>query len=872
MKPPKYALKFLRWFCRPDYLEEIEGDIIQLFQERSRVNPKKARWLFYQDVMTSLRWTNVKPLKVGSDMVLYRNYFKAGMRRLIIDRSFTLISLCGLVLGLVVFTTIVLYLLHEFSFDRFHARSDRTYEVIQEFRNPDGADPEIFTSLNLSGALRREVPIVESAVTVHGAASTWVVAGGERYFEEDGIVAGREFFDVFDFQLEVGNPGTALAGKRSIVIDRNLATKYFGGGDPIGEVIELDRYGLFTVTGILSAVPRNSTLQFNYIITQDYDKFLSTVSPRFQEMFRSWEGAAATTFVVLKDKKDAHLFPDYANALLKKNMEAESINPHYLMPLTDLHFGSKGIDGQVNRYVKGDKRQVMIFSIVAALILIMACANHVNLATARAICRTKEVGVRKTLGARRMQLSMQFLVESLLIVLISFVLTLIILPFVLPWVNLILDVSLALDKAALLLFTPFVVLIIVMVTLLSGSYPAAVLSGMDAIMAIKGSAIQERKAGMRKVLVTFQMAMVIGVLIVLSVVNQQFDFMTSKNLGFDTEGLLVVEINGAGTRNNFEKIKYELESNSHIERVTGITRMISGYRSAVSITAENPDNPRQLMPVRFYGLDSDGLRTLRLNLTSGRDFTGVPTQDSLSVILNQTAASYFGGGGIVGQWITLHRGDYDFRAQVIGVVEDFHYSSLHDAIGPVVMGYYRNPFQGLDDIVIRIKSSERDQTIAYVEQVHNQFDENGVMTWEFLDDMKMREYQDELRMQRAFRAGSGCAIIIAMLGIIGLLIYTVNSRIKEFGIRRVLGAKFKHIVWILSQSLLPNLMVAFVLIVPIVWILMNNWLDQFAFRVSPGPWIFLMVIFSVIAVMSVVIAIVSGRAVATNPINSLRYE
>lgn len=159
-----------------------------------------------------------------------------------------------------------------------------------------------------------------------------------------------------------------------------------------------------------------------------------------------------------------------------------------------------------------------------------------------------------------------------------------------------------------------------------------------------------------------------------------------------------------------------------------------------------------------------------------------------------------------------------------------------------------------------------------MEQVHNQFDENGVMTWEFLDDMKMREYQDELRMQRAFRAGSGCAIIIAMLGIIGLLIYTVNSRIKEFGIRRVLGAKFKHIVWILSQSLLPNLMVAFVLIVPIVWVLMNNWLDQFAFRVSPGPWIFLMVIFSVIAVMSVVIAIVSGRAVATNPINSLRYE
>ncbi|WP_421873141.1 ABC transporter permease [Marinoscillum sp.] len=870
IRPPKYAHRFLRWFCKPDFLEEIEGDLIQLFDQRYTSNPAKARRLFWWDVIRSFRWVNLEPLG-AINWVLYRNYVKTGYRRLLVDRQFSFISILGLSLGLVVFSIMTLYLIHELSFDKFHEKSDRTYEVIQLFENPDGPDPEIFTSFNLSKALREEVSFVETAVTIHGAASTWFEVNGERYFEEEGIVAGKEFFQVFDFKLSAGDTKNPLALKRSIVLDENLASKYFGEEDPIGKVLSIERYGLFTVRGIMEPVPANSTMQFDYIITQDYEVFFTMVAPRFPSFFQSWEGSATTTFVVLEDQSQAALFPRQAKQILRKHLDEQAINPHYLLSLERLHFGSVGIDGRVNNYVKGNKQQLLIFSIVAALILVMACANYVNLTTARSIHRGKEVGVRKVMGAQRSQLSVQFKVESLLIVICAFALALGVLPFLLPLVNELFEVKLQFTWGHLPLLVPLAVFIILAVTLLSGFYPALVMSRFRVIQAVKGLTPNPGAITLRKTLIVFQMMMAFGVLLVLNILNQQLNFITEKDLGFDSDDLMIVEINGSGIRNNYETIKTELLKRPEISNVTGLTRMISGYRSAASIYAQGLNDPEQQIAVRFYGMDKDGVNTLGLHLLAGADFTG-SGQDSLSVILNESAAAYYGGNEIVGEWITLQEDDLAFRTRVVGVVEDFHYSSMHDTIGPVVMGHYKNPFEGLDDIVIRLNSENQPETIAYVERIHNEFDENGVMTWEMLDDMKMREYKSELKTNRMIKISSLFAVVIALAGVVGLMIYSVNARVKEFGIRRVLGARYLDILNILARIIMPQVGVALILVVPIVWGVMNNWLYQFAYSITPDMFNLTLVVASVFFVIVSVLSIVARIVIKKDPANSLRYE
>lgn len=272
------------------------------------------------------------------------------------DFNYTLINLLGLSIGLAAFIMMLMMVHSELTFDRFHSKSDRIYEVIQVFQNTQGDDPEIFTALPLAKTLLEEMPMVENAVTIHGASDTWMEVNGNRFFEDDGIVAGPEFFEIFDFSLKYGEKVQVLKESRSIVLEEQLAIKLFGRDNPVGEVIEIERYGLFTVTGVLNTIPSNSFIQFNYILTQDYDVFFTHVSAWFPPWFQSWQGDPAATFVLLSDTEQAADFQDQVVPILKKYIGEESVNPHYLINLRDLHFGLNGIDGRVNEYIKGEER------------------------------------------------------------------------------------------------------------------------------------------------------------------------------------------------------------------------------------------------------------------------------------------------------------------------------------------------------------------------------------------------------------------------------------------------------------------------------------------------------------------------------------
>ena len=877
LHPPNIARRLLHWFCREDRLEEVEGDLVELFEKRSAHNMPRAKWRFIWDVIKSIRRTNLKKINfLTQQTFMLRSYVKSGRRNLIKDLNYSLLNLFGLSLGLAVFVIMIMIVNHEHSFDQFHTKGERIFEVIQEFQNTEGADPEIYTSLKLAATIREEMTIIENAVTVHGAASTWMDVAGKRFFEEDGIVAGPEFFEIFDYKLNHGDPQQVLRSNNSIILDKNLAHKLFGHENPIGEVIELQRYGNFTVTGILEPLPANSFMQFNFIITQDYDVFLTQVAPWFPDWFKSWEGDPATTFVLLHDAEAAGDFTAQLEPILQRHLGKDGLaNPHYLINLLDLHFGSHGIDGRVNEFIKGDRKQIRLFVIVAFLILAMASFNYINITTARSVNRFKEVGVRKAMGALKGQIKWQFLTESFLQVGASFLLSIGWVYLLLPYFISISGINLSLTVEGTLILLPFIMITLVVVSLLAGFYPALFLSKFSPVKVLKKSTVSAKgNSVLRNSLVVVQYGLVIIMLTSLLIVQRQYRYLNDNDLGFNTDQLVVVEINGGGVRNNYLNLKHELLTNPKITNVTGLTRMISGYRSSTGVNAVDQSNPEQKYAMRFYGMDKDGLQTLNFNLLKGEDFNGTKSSDSTSIFLNETAAALYGGEKIIGEWITLtsEEEDTQFEARVIGIIKDFHYRSLHDVIGPVVIGYYLNPFEGLDDIVIRIAKDDIPETLSFIESVHNKFDENGVITMEFMDDMVQRSYEKEMLFRNVFFGASIISLVIALLGIVGLISFNVVARTKEFGIRKVLGANYLQLISLQGKAFVRFMLMAIVIAIPVTWWLASSWLIDYAYRIDLTARPFLIAFSIVLASTMISLWLIVHKSVRKNPVDAIRYE
>lgn len=872
-RPPKWTINFLRWFCKEEYLEELEGDILEFYHVRAKDSRTMAKMFLWWNVLRSLRWINLK----HTEMVkfgLIKNYCKVGIRALIKDRQFTAINMFGLTLGLSVFLTIILLVRHELSFDTFHSKGDRIYQVIQQFQNADGVDPEIWTSWQLANALRTDVDIVENAVTIHATSSTWTTANGKQFFEEDGIVAGSQFFELFDFELLNGNPNEVLKEKRSIVIDESLARKYFEFENPIGQEVDLEFYGRFTVTGVLKQVPANSYIQFSFIISQDYDVFLQNVSENFRRSFYAWTGDPVATYVLLKDSRDQALFEDKAQVMLTKYLDPEDINKHYLINLLDLHFNSHGIDGRVNQYIKGDFSKVQFLVIVGTIILMMACFNYVSISTARYIKRTREVGVRKAMGAYSKQVATQFLIESFLMVVFSFGLGLILTQLLLPYFYSLTGIRLDLTASFILESLPYFVGVIILVTLLAGFYPAFHLSRYSVVNVLKNITVSPSGSNpLRRVLVIVQYMFVVMILGGLFIVNQQYSYMNNKSLGFNTEQLVILEINSGNVRNNFQKIKSELLKLPDVEQVTGLTRMISGYRSGTAVEVSLPDQPDDHIAMKYYGMDQDGISTLELEILAGQGFSGIKAQDSISVLINETAAKQYGGQQAIGKLINIQEtGGDQLQVRVIGMVGDFHYRSLRKTIGPVVIGHYQNPFVSLDDIVIQLSGFNTIATLEKIEAIHNNYDTNRMMTWEFMDDMVQREYETEEIFRNVFVGASVISFFIVILGMIGLSSYNVTSRKKEIAIRKILGAEFLSLIDQYIKEFVRILAVASLVAIPTCWWLASQWLRGFEYRIDISPFFFAGIIISMVLITCIVIVLVSAKILKSNPVNSIRYE
>lgn len=872
------SIRFLRWFCKSEYLDEIEGDLIELYELRASEDAGKAKRRLWRDVIRSFRWVNLKKVNTQHNSVsMFNNYLKVGLRNLIRDFRFTIINLLGLSVGLSIFLLMIMMIKHEQSFDTFHSKAHRTFQVIQEFRQSDGADPEIWTPRPLSDALQTEVAGVAHAISLQGAASNWVEVAGKRFFEEDGIIAGANFFEIFDFELIAGNRKEALSNKRSTVISESLSKKYFGFDNAIGKTIEHEFYGPFTVTGVMKEVPGNSYLQFDYLLTQDLDTYFENVASWYEPWFKSWQGHGVSTFVVLEEAIASGEIESQISQLIRKNLAAEEVNDFQLLGMLDLHFGSNGIDGRINQHIKGDLQKVQLFSLVAAVIIIMACFNYINITTARSVKRHKEVGVRKSVGAFRTQVMVQFLTESFLLVVFSMSVSLCLSYLLVPIFNEIVGLNLTYSWDLISDAAPWIIGAMLFVTLCSGLYPAFVLSKTSSLVLVQGKAGTHKQGGaLRNSLVTVQFMAVIVIAACLLVINDQYEYMSEKALGLNTEEIVVVEINSGPVRSNYQTIKQELQAHPAIKDVTGITRVFSGYRSPVAVivnTLNNSDNP---FPMKYYGVDQEALEVFGLELVAGEGFTGISGLDSTSVILNETAANQFGGSDVIGKWVELQedQGDHgaELKARVVGIVKDFHFESLHQPIKPTVIGYYKSPFESLDDIIIKIDGNQMQKALAHIEEIHNAYDTNKVMDWAFLDDMKQNAYEDEVIFRDVMTIASMISLFVALLGMIGMVSYNVISRTKEFGIRKVLGASFGHLMIVQAKAFIKYLLIAAIFSIPLAWWTIGLWLENYAFRIAITPIHFMLILIGLFTLIGATVFLIGRNNFRQNPVKSLRYE
>lgn len=873
-EPPKYALRFLRFFCKETFLEEIEGDLYELFEWRIETKGYQAarRW-FAWDVLRSFRWINIKKINPNlMSISLMKNYLKVGSRNIIRDKAYTLLNVFGLSLGLSVFLVLILYIQHEFSFDTFHNKADQTFRVIQVFTDSHGENPRAGTSINLAKAVKEELPIVEEATNIVRGMPTWVQVGADRYFEENNaLLASPEFFQVFDFEILEGDKINPLSEPYTMVLSEKQALKYFNRLDVVGESLNFERYGSFRITAVMKDVPRNSYLQFEMVFSQDFDQYFENVASWFPNWFQSWRGSPARTYVVLSDALQKEAFEEQLPALLRKYKGPDwRENPYYLQNIQDQHFYSGHLNGQWQRNIQGNLNQVKVFSIIAFLLLIIAGFNYINLTTARAAKRAKEVGVRKTVGARKGQLIAQFLSESVLVVSLALLISLGLTIFILPYFEQITQVKLSLDINAWKQAAIYILITLFSLSLLGGIYPAFYLSRFDPARILKSHQISVRtNALLRYGLVSFQFVLVLFMLVALLVVNDQMQFMSKQALGFDKDHLLVVEINGGGVRSNFSTIKNELLANPNIENITGMTRVISSSREPVSVDLHPPEDPNNPIATDFYGMDEDGIQTLGLNLLAGENFSGAYTKDSSAVFLNEAAAQLVGGTNIIGQWIQLGE---NFNAQVIGILENFHFRSLHERIGPLVIGHVYNPFESIDDIVIKVRSEELLSTVQYVESVHNKFDENGVMSKQFLDEMIQSFYDREVLFRRIFTGAALISLLIALLGVVGLAAYTANAKTKDFGVRKVFGATSFEILQLQWKNYWKPLGFALLIAGGISWYLLSNWLQNFAYRIdfTPRPILIAFILVSLVTMLTVMG--VGYRIARESPVKSLRME
>ncbi len=807
------------------------------------------------------------------------NYFKITWRNLMKHKFISGINLFGLTVGLACCLLILAYIINELSFDKYNKNAENVYRVERTFLNPETGD----LSLELGSIappfapyLLNDFKEIKKLTRFLSSGNTTFKYEDKMFYENDVYFADENLFEVIKVEVVKGNPAKALNEPFSVMLTEELAKKYFGNDDPVNKMVELNNQVSCKVTGVYKAFPSNAHLHPGIMVS--FNTLRDSTVYGEENLRTNWGNNSFLTYIVLPDnydpKKLEAQFPAFQNRHIKDDGNSKFKPSEYsklsLKKLTDIHlYSNTDYEAEEN----GDIKRVYIFSAIALFILLIACINYMNLSTARSVLRAKEIGVRKVVGAGRKELIAQFLCESVLISWIATLLAFGLTWAAFPWLNklsgqeLSIGILLSWQVIVPILTVPFIVGII------SGIYPAMFLSSFQPIKVLKGfMKVGGANISFRKVLVVVQFSISIILIIATAIVFQQLRYMQKKSLGYDKEHIINLAYPTV-LNDNFESFRTELLSNSSVQSIARSSRIPTGrLLDAMGSQINNGDS---LAPtkadIKYVVIDQDFAPTYEIKAVAGRNLSRDYTTDTSSFLLNEAAVkalSLKSNGDAVGKQFQ-YGGN---KGQIVGVLNDFHFESLHQRILPTVFMMPSRNSGGFNNISIKIAGNNISGALTHVEQTWKKLLPETPYDYTFMDENFIRLYEAEQRQGSIFTVFAFIAIFIACLGLFGLSAFAITQRIKEIGIRKVLGASVGNIVGLLSKDFLKLVGVAALIAFPLSWWAMHKWLEDFAYRIAIPWWVFLLAGIVAAIVAFATISLQAVKVANANPVKNLRIE
>jgi putative ABC transport system permease protein len=860
-QPPRLADRLLAWFCAPHLLEDIQGDLHELFLLRIRKKGmRRARLFYWIDVIRFFRPYVLRrqppAYQQARGPIMLRSYFTIALRNVRKQKGYAFINISGLAMGMAVCLLILLYVQDELSYDRFHEHAEDTYRLVLESRDGERSGT---MSASLGPALAQENGEIQAAVRLFKHWEAPLIARADEGFIEAAFYfADSSFFGVFSFPLRQGDAATALAAPFSVVLTESAARKYFGSANPLGQTLRYNSRHDLTVTGVMTEVPSHSHLQPDFVASMPT---LPQVS--FAQIMEQW--GVFYHYVVLAPGASPATLARKGQDLMARRAGSETPPKLHLQPLTSIHLHS-----QLSKELEAnsDIRYVYLLSTIGLLLLLIACINYMNLATARSMRRAREVGIRKAAGAGRGQIVRQFFGESFLLAFLALALALTLVGVLLPAFNQLSGkaLSLSLTYGTLL---PGSIAVTLVVALLAGSYPAVFLSRFKPVEVLKGSFKSRSEGqGLRKSLVVVQFAASVVLITSTLVISQQLDFVRDAELGFEKEQVVAVPVQDPALRQRYTALRDSWLREASVLSVGATSSAYPGKRHSDGHTLrrEGASDEESLDVLRNW-VDAAYLETLGIDLMVGTGFSQDEMDVRDEIVLNEAtvrALGWMSPEEALGQSLTLN--DEPFR--VVGVTPDFHVTSLHHRVEPLVLTPAGG---GVTNLLVQVQTDDLPQALAGLEATWKTFSEQP-FSYTFLDDQFEALYRADAQWGQIVRYASLLAILIACLGLFGLAAFTAEQRTKEIGIRKVLGATVPHLLLLLTRHIVLLVGVAFVIAVPISYVAMNRWLDDFAYRVDISWPIFLMAGLTALGVALLTVSYQAIRAAMADPVKSLRYE
>ena len=865
--PPRWPDKLVKLFCAPHLVEEVMGDLHERYYLRvQRLGEAKARKQYWREVLAYMRpyifkrkrSRYTKPL--FSDML--RNNFNIALRNLKRRKAYAFINVLGLAMGIACAILIFTLVKHHLSFDTFHTQADRIYRITTELQ-AEGVTYNEGVPSPLGEALRNDYTFAEKVASVASFSDRLVsvpFSTDDRKFKEDITFAEPAFFDILDFPLVQGNENTILNEPNTAIITERIAVKYFGDEDPMGQTIRIDNILDVVITGILRDLPANTDrrqeIYLPFSNLKDHSPWL------VEEDWWLSVNKAMQCFVLLKPGVSTAIVDSALAAISEKyyNEQNAKIFQFKLQPLSDIHF-NPDLGGHVER------KNLWALSLIGIFLIATACVNFINLATAQALGRSKEVGVRKVLGGLRRQVFWQFITETALITLLGMALAMGMAHFALPYLNQLLDVQLSFDVFQDPYLLGFVSLLLLVVTFFSGSYPGVVLAGFQPVLALKGK-ITHRHAGgfsLRRGLVVTQFAISQLLIIGTIVIANQMRYAQQADMGFEKDAIVMLPI-PVNEKSGISTLSSQLSQIAGVEEVTFCNGAPASENTPSTRIQFDSRMEEENFQISFKAGDHHYVPTFELRILEGRNLQ--PSDTIREYLLNETAVNKLGvssNQGVIGKTATIN----GRKGTIVGVVRDFHNKSFHAAIDPV---YITTLSDNYGHCAVKINLASLNSTLTALEEAWRNVYPDHVYEDDFLDERIAQFYKQDITILRLIHVFAGIAIVIGCLGLYGLVSFMAALKTKEVGIRKVLGASVQRILWLFGKEFTYLLISAFVIAAPLAWWTMRNWLDNFTYRIEIGIEVFVLAMALTFLVAVITVGYQAIKAAWANPVNSLRDE